>query len=352
MTKLNGIKSVDFKLVARGEGIVNWNGSFNILNNQAGQFVKNHQVPKMRGVDPMRLKTMNDKQWENAKVFVSQNCIRHAIFKNETLNLKTVDSKNVDRVLCSLIGLLRGYVIADKVTKLSLKRKSPLLLEDFVEQGSVLRYEQFSNAGERNETSIFSRTNVDTTHYIGYGSIAIEDLQFIVLEDSFNRSSYSDILSLEQGKEITNQMNIFLQSLSINTNKNPLAVFHHNYVRIGGITNDGEAGMLLNDDAIDLVINEIMERFRNLYIHQSKGYLTTEDLTVDYNSGQPMRIKRDQYSVSAEKNDFFAIYYNAVDFSEKEYQQKMDTLKKFKDGNKFKKAKNIKEEELIEIKTE
>lgn len=337
MTKLTGVKSVDFKVVAEGEGVVNWNGSFSLYSESAGQTVNNHALPKMRGVDPMRLKSLRSPELEKAKLFVSQNCIRSALFKNESTNLKSVDSQNVGRVICSILGLVRGYVIADKITKLSLKRKSALLLEDFVDSTNILRYEQFANGGERNETSIFSKSNVDSTKYEAFGSISVEDLQFIVLEDSFNRSSYSDIISLEQGHEVEKNMNNFLETLAIGTDKKPAVVFNKNYVRVGGITNDGEAGLLMNNDAIELVVKEILERIENLFIKQSKGYLTVTSLAVDYNDGQAMRIKRDLQAISQD-NKQFAIYYAPKEMTEKEFVAKMDSIKSAKDGQKAKKA--------------
>lgn len=341
--KVTGIKSVDFKIVAEGEGVVNWNGAFSLKNEQAQDFVKNHALPKMRGVDPMRLGSLNSKQLEKAKLFVSQNCIRNALFKNETMNLQKVDSTNVDRVICSILGLVRGYVIADDVLKLSLKRKSALLLEDFVDHTNNLRYEQFANAGVRDSTSIFSKSNVDSTRYEAYGSISIEDLQFIVLEDSFNRSSYADVLSLEQGKQLEKNMNEFLATLAVGTSKKPAVVFHHNYVRVGAITNHGEAGLLMNNDAIELVVVEVLERIRNLFVRQSKGYLSVTEMIVDYNDQQAMRIKRDLSSANKNLKPF-AVYYTAQDMSEKDYVAKMDAMKKAKDGQKAKKALNKKAE--------
>lgn len=324
--KIKGIKSVDFKVVAEGEGVVNWNGSFKLFNSTAGKTVENHSLPKLRGVDPMRLKSLNSEELEKARLFVSQNCVRNAIFKNETNNLQAVNEDNVERVLCSILGLVRGYVIADKVTKLSLKRKSALLLEDFVDNDTVLRYEQFSNSGDRNETSIFSKTTVDSTKYEAYGSISVEDLQFIVLEDTFSRSSYAEVISLEEGKKVEESMNKFLSTLALNTDKNPKAVFHYNYVRVGGITNKGEAGLLLNNDAIELIIKEVLDRIANLFVRQSKGYFAVTELIVDYNDGQAMRIKRDASNANNDVKEF-AVYYTPEDISEKEFLDKMNELK-------------------------
>lgn len=345
--KITGIKSVDFKVVAEGEGVVNWNGNFAIKNEQTkkdGQLwepVNNHTLPKMRGVDPIRLQRLGDPQLEKAKLFVSQNCVRHALFKNENSNLQEVNKDNVSRVLPSILGLVRGFVITDDVLKLSLKRKSALLLEDFVDHENVLRYEQFSNAGDRTEKSIFSRTNVDSTRYEAFGSISVEDLQFIVLEDSLNRSSYQNTITVAEGKRMEESMNKFLATLALGTNKKPEAVFHHNYVRVGAIVNQGEAGLLLNTDAISLVVEEILERIKTLFIRQSKGYLATTELVVDYNDGQAMRIKRAISNADSNEKEY-AVYYVAEDMSEDEFVSKMDKIVGDKEKRKKEKAEKNK----------
>lgn len=47
MTKITGIKSVDFRIIAYGHGVVNWNGNFPLMNNSIR--VNNHLLPKLRG---------------------------------------------------------------------------------------------------------------------------------------------------------------------------------------------------------------------------------------------------------------------------------------------------------------
>ena len=51
MNKITGIRSVDFKVVARGHGVVNWNGSTTVKT--VGKDDKlttrnNHNIPKLR----------------------------------------------------------------------------------------------------------------------------------------------------------------------------------------------------------------------------------------------------------------------------------------------------------------
>ena len=55
MSSIQGIKSVDFRITATGEGVVNHNGPARVYNPNAGQTVNNHMMPKLRGVDTMRL---------------------------------------------------------------------------------------------------------------------------------------------------------------------------------------------------------------------------------------------------------------------------------------------------------
>lgn len=344
----NKIKSIDFKIEAKGSGIVNWNGSFNLYSETAKSYVNNHQLPKMRNVDPMRLKSLNDKELEKAKLIVSQNCFRHEIFKNETMNLQNVNANNVLDVLTSILGLVRGYVIADEEIKLSLKRKSCLLLEDLVDNQTVLKYEQFSNSGERNSTSIYSKTNADETFYIGYGSIVVEDLQFIVLEDSFGRSAYKNIITEEDGKYVEEKLNEYLKTLDFDGNKNPQATFAKNYIRIGSIMKTGEAGILLNDDAIDLIIKEILNRIENVFLKQSKGYLAVTKLLIDYNNGTPMRIKNREDIIQQYKNENYAIYYYESEMSSEDFEQKNQKIEEKAKARK--KAKDLEKKRKEEFK--
>ncbi len=342
MKKIRGIKSVDILIEADGHGIINWNGSFKIYNSTAGQYVENHTLPKLRGVDPTRIKYFSD--LEKSRVYVSQNCVRHYLFRNDSFGLKSVNLNNVDEVLCSLTGLLRGFVIAEGST--SLKRKSALLLEDFLsvpneKDNHQLNYEQFSKSGERNETSIHSRHTTGDIKYRSFASINIEDLQFIPLEDSLNRSAFRETVSSKDGQDLAEKMTQYLKELDFDGQKNPQAEFHINYRRINAISPEGEAGILLNQDAIDLLIQEFIERLESLHITQGRGRLTVTNLHVDYNDGSPMRIKTKGVALKEDKEDKnYAVYYEKMEMSADDFKKKMKDMEakaKKKDKNKDKK---------------
>ena len=81
-------------------------------------------------------------------------------------------------MIVSVTGLIRGYVVPSSQNK----RTSPLLMEDFVDQLGNGNFEQFGQAGERDSSSFFSKTTFGDTEYKSYGSISVEQLQFISLD--------------------------------------------------------------------------------------------------------------------------------------------------------------------------
>lgn len=320
MKKITGIKSVDIKIEAEGFGVVNFNGPASIYSHQAEKYVNNHMLPKMRGVDMMRVKKFEDVN-EKARLYISQNCIRNGLFSGFTYNLKSVTLNNVADVLSSIVGLVRGFVITDGT---SLKRKSPLLMEDFVShENTVLSYEQYSQANSKNETSIFSKHTVGEVKYSAYASINIEDLQFLPIEDTLSRSCFREIVSEEQGKELAIQITNFLKSLDFEEKYTPEAVFNNNYVRINAISKEGEAGILLNNDAISLIVQEVITLIKELYISRSRAYVKVKNITVDYNSEKTMRIKDGVEYINDVLDEDYAIYYEAMPFSAEEYREKV-----------------------------
>ena len=64
--KINGIKSVDFKVEASGFGVVNWNGNMSVYSSEAGITVSNHRVPKLKNFDIFKRKEFINK--DNEKI--------------------------------------------------------------------------------------------------------------------------------------------------------------------------------------------------------------------------------------------------------------------------------------------
>lgn len=328
MSKVTGIKSVDFKIKACGYGVVNWNGS-TTLTGDDGKTVDNHTLPKLRGYSNLTGKVKDETGYKYKKqagdidfmetpLYISQNCIRHHLFRDQAYDLHYAKDKNLLDVLSSITGLIRGYVVPSS----QCKRTSPLLITDFVDQLGNGNFEQLSNASsseeilqadgsksyKRGENSIFSKTTFGDTEYIAYGSISIEQLQFISLDKKFDRATM--VIKAGDGDKIAQTIQAFIKTLA--PQREPKASFHTNYVRKGTIFQEGEVGILLDNTAIDILVCETLSMLKDLNIKQAKGYMYVEEIDVDYNdSNKMMRIKRNPDQANYECQSDYAVYFEA-----------------------------------------
>jgi hypothetical protein len=314
MQKVEGIKSVDFKITALGHGVVNWNGPTTLSNE--GKTVDNHTLPKLRGYSNLTGKVKDETGYKYKKeatdidfketpLYISQNCIRHHLFRSQAFDLHYAKDKNLSDVISSITGLIRGYVVPSS----QCKRTSPLLIEDFVDQLGNGNFDQFGQAGKRDSSSFFSKTTFGDTKYTSYGSISIEQLQFISLDNKFDRAAM--VIKEGEGEQVAEQLQNYIKSL--NPNLEPKATFHPNYVRMGTIFEEGEQGVLLDNVAVKILIEETLSMLENLSIRQAKGYMYVDEIEVDYNhSHKMMRIKRGDIT-SPEASTDFATYFYAKD---------------------------------------
>jgi len=325
MQKITGIKSVDFKVVARGHGVVNWNGPTTLAGDD-GKTVDNHTLPKLRGYSNLTgkvkeetgykyKKQASDIDFKETPMYVSQNCIRHHLFRDQALDLHFAKDKNLQDVLASITGLIRGYVVPSS----QCKRTSPLLLEDFVDQLGNGNFEQMGRSGSKEKgkddkgddvasNSFFSKTTFGETEYLAYGSISVEQLEFISLDKKFDRASM--IIKEGEGEKIAEAVQTFIKSLA--PERNPKAIFNKNYVRGGTIFEEGEVGILLDNEAIDILIQETIRMISELSIRQAKGYMYVDSVLVDYNdSHKMMRIKRSESDISETPETKYAVYFYA-----------------------------------------
>lgn len=327
MEKVTGIKSVDFKITALGHGVVNWNGPTSLMGDSR-KTVDNHSLPKLRGYTNLSgkikeesgykyRKETNDIDFTKTPLYISQNCIRHHLFRNQAFDLHYANKSKIDdltKMLASVTGLIRGYVVPSSQNK----RTSPLLIEDFVDQLGNGNFEQMARSGgkekeknkkgEESSNSFFSKTTFGDTKYISYGSISIEQLQFISLDKKFDREAMG--IKAGQGEQVALAIQTFVQSL--NTNLSPTATFHENYVRSGTIFEEGEVGILLNQDAIQTLVEHTIELISNLSIRQAKSYMYVDSVLVDFNdSNKMMRIKRKggESNIAVEPESEYATYF-------------------------------------------
>ena len=246
---------------------------------------------------------------ESIKMYISTNCLRHGIFKEGFPNhLSDMKMKHSFDLLKDPSGLLRGYAITDAVP---LMRKSSLIIEKAVEKTNLL-IETLTTTGVRDNTSLFAEVNAADTCYVFYGSVNIEELQFISTDNVFGRASIlgerEEIIKLAQ--DITAMLNGLAKEHNISCS--PVAEYNF-WVKKGRVLKEGEWGILLNPDAIHLLVLWAMDKIENLYISQAKGHMEVDSVIQDYNSGKHFRIKRDVSSVISEKgSQQYEIYYERM----------------------------------------
>ena len=64
------------------------------------------------------------------------------------------------------------------------------------------------------------------------------------------------IIKEGEGEKVAQAIEGYIKSLE--PTRNPKVTFHKNYVRKGTIFKEGEHGVLLNNDAIDILVNETL----------------------------------------------------------------------------------------------
>jgi hypothetical protein len=283
-----------------------------------GKTVDNHTLPKLRGYTNLSGRVKEETGYKYKKeatdinfdyrtgtpLYISQNCIRHHLFREQAFDLHNAGERNLQQVLTSVTGLIRGYVVPSS----QCKRTSPLLIQDFVDHLGKGNFEQFGQAGARDSSSFFSKTTFGDTEYHSYGSISIEQLQFISLDNKFDRAAM--VIKDGQGEQIAEAVQSFIKTF--NPALNPQATFHKNYVRRGTIFEEGEQGILLNNDAMQALVEHTLSRISELSIRQAKSYMYVDEILVDYNdSNKMMRIKRSESDISEAPESDYASYFYA-----------------------------------------
>ncbi|MGK0289824.1 MAG: hypothetical protein ACI86H_001271 [bacterium] len=315
--KIEGIKSVELKISASGFGVVNWNGSSDESK------YNNHLVPKMR-----TNKISNEKS-----MYISRNCIRHNLFVDESRSFnqyKLEQTKSelgtakiqliVKKALASIVGLVQGYMVTGKGSS-SFTRTSPLLVEDFRElRGEQNPAEVGVNSyavdaeGNKDKNSLFYQHSFGETEYEGYACILIEDLQFIPLGNNFAQPAYPTKLDDKKDiKEIQKVIKEYLQKLGADLDKSKKPdISVGDFERKGSLIPSHEFGLLLNQDAIGLLVQDVIRRFNDLSIVQGKGFMRVDDVKVHYNSGNKAMVVKRSDNLTESKETKYAEFYQAI----------------------------------------
>ena len=307
MARIQGIRSVDFDITAVGEGVVHHAGTFPMRSLPAGQVVRNHRLPQLGGVDPYRaggsagsgavgggIPYLDDPRFTASPLVVSAGCVRAALFGDVSRGLAEVTRENAAAVIASLVGLVRGYLITGPST---VGRTSALSVTDWTcaEPRLAFRYATNRNTRhtERGATSFRStHASSGTLVYRGKMSLSIEELQYLPLEHSLGRSVYDDTITAADGERVAAGVRAYLGELARDLGLDGLApkASFVRAVRVNAVAQLRDTGVLLDDDALRVLVTEMRRRIETLEIRRATGYLrVTDDVVVDHNDGRLFR---------------------------------------------------------------
>lgn len=278
MKKGKLVKSIEFRMKIKGNGVVNFDG-----NDQKWMYKDSEKFRHLYDINSnvkyakKHFFRNSDGKLEDYKIVISSDCLRNAIFKNEMI-AQTPNIISVPNLLYSFIGspvgVVRGYLFAEK--SLTLKRASAFNILDAVDTGkSMSSLPVNTRSGQKNtdkdikDTSLFSVENVGDTIYTTRGRIDLEQLQFISNDLVFDRLAFD-----------SDRFDLFANSI-----KNYLGEFKNKlgyYLKKGDINNIPEFGLLFNDAQVKYFVKYLLERLMSLDITRKNAYAHVEELEIKF----------------------------------------------------------------------
>ena len=191
------VKSVEIRFKMEGHGIVNYDSS-----KQRHMYNGTPMYDKMKSgktntdeniIYAQKEFFTNENGELDYNIIISSNCLGHSIFQNY-LPFHTGNSKQTPLLIAIEIAsprsLLSGYLYTNKKDSKNdtLKRKSPLSISPAREvSDSVSHIQTFSNSGEKGSNSFYFKETMGDTKYVGKIIIDIQELQFLSLDQIYDR---------------------------------------------------------------------------------------------------------------------------------------------------------------------
>lgn len=302
---MNTIKYINIAIEAEGMGCVNTNGSINPETGESGLYmsdikkiIDNFIYPKAR----------------NGQMYISNNCIRSAIWKNEIEgimlgantgfkgansngSLKTSNKSAIDMsqlFASTWAGLLRGYMLTTKSSD-TVKRSSPLYVSDFINttkevnemEVGVNQYDR--EDGKKGSTSLFYTKTWGKTKYEGQMCIDIDALRYISLDNRLDSPSLVfnyDPKNPDPSADIEafqNRLVMMLHGLADKFNMSGIkdkVTAKHGLYEMSNLFVSKCEGIVLSDEAVHLLVLETLDHIRKLHIVKSRAFMRVTDMKV------------------------------------------------------------------------
>ena len=272
MKKANKIQ---IEIILNGQGLVNYNGSqvpfrFKDDMKNNGKVSNNGSFAKENIYKTIVLdKDGNEKTSYVYKKIISSNLLRKCILGDENdVNADKLASNDALRVayLSQDNVIARGYCVLGK-SNVDIKRKSGVSVLDAEQISNTVTWLETRTAeGKRDDTSLFFKETCGEIKYKSNIYIDIKQLQFVSVDDNYDRISLAD-----------GDVEPFVKQINKRYGENNAHGGNWATTKTNVI---GEQGVVLSNKVVNNIIREIVKKTLDINIKRSGSFAKTESVKI------------------------------------------------------------------------
>lgn len=211
------------------------------------------------------------------KIKISSDCLRNAIFKGDfqCQSPNIADNELIFlNFLSSPASILRGYMLTTK--KYPYKKKSPVTITEAEQTcGAVSNIEIGSTSGlkiadeNKSDITLYYHESVGNIKYSGTGAIDLKELQFLSMDQVFDRMALNS--------DLFGDYSNFLKTKLSSFNSTP------KYYYIDGTSvKIPELGVVFSDEDVVSLVKEFFKRLLSLNISRRSSYVKISGLKIKF----------------------------------------------------------------------
>ena len=340
-------KSILFRMNLKGQGVVNFDS-----NEQ--RFMWNQLKGKEHSMHENVIFAKKNWYNENGELFyklkISSDCLRHEIFKKD-VPFQSPNIANSQDLLLAFIAspalIMRGYLFAGK--DLTIKKDGAISITDAEQtNNAVSSIETFSRSGKKttdenqSDNSFFKKETVGEVKYSACGSINLRDLQFLSLDQIFDRLAVNpDLYPIYKS---------LLQTKIPSFNADPKY-----YQLKDSVNRISEFGVLFSEEDVVFMTQDFFVKLFDMNIRKSKAFANISKLEykIIYDCTIDTMGDESGWNPISSTEDIKKISFSPEIFFEEENQEEAKKLREeIEAAEAKKKMKNKEEKEKKKAKKE
>lgn len=329
------IKTIVFKMVLEGRGIVNYDGNDNnmkeFLNQRCGYGLdeknNNFKFAKKTFIKKDNYDELDGKNDLEYKVKISSNLLRHDMFYGDS-EMKTPKINLIPSMVChyatSVEGLLRGFCILLE-NESTIKSSALSISEAIQTNNSMPHMDFFSNDvpkekkidRDEKSTSIFMTETIGNIEYETKGLIDLQRLQYISSDPYLGRMAIKPSW-LEGNNPLFHNSMFKHYGHVFNINKEDFNYGDNDLYSLGYWSSSsetigeyfGEQGILLKEKFVKYLVKQMIKRMLEYKTIRANAYCMTKKLSI--------KVPKDALDNFCETGEWFDVtpttYEEVVDY--------------------------------------